>query len=284
MPDARRPLHCISLVRETLLLKSPIPWGRGGAGISLACVLLSILTAFVSCAGPVNDDASGSVHIAAAASLEYVLPEIADVFEAREGIETVVTFASSGMIASQVRSGAPIDLFCSADASWIDRLRQAGAIDEETVQIYAKGQLVLAFAPDVDSIEGNLDQLKASRFDRIGVSNPRLSPYGSAVEVGLRRLGAWEALNPKAVLGENVGQVLVYVKGGNVDAAFVPLPLAAQAGLEYELLDEGVFPPVEHVLAVPLSAANPKAGERFAQFLLSQEARESFARHHFGLP
>lgn len=250
----------------------------------LACVLMCVVTALGGCSRSNDLNSSGSVHVAAAASLEYALPEIAATFESRERIEAVVTFASSGMIASQVRSGAPIDLFCSADSSWIDRLRQAHAIDEKTVQVYARGQLVLAFAPEVDPTEGSIEELTGPRFNRIGVSNPKLSPYGSAAQTGLLRLGLWKALSPKAVLGENVGQVLAYVKGGNVDAAFLPLPLAARAGLNYLPVEESLFPAVEHVLAVPLSAANPKAGQRFARFLLSPEGREILERHHFGLP
>jgi len=61
---------------------------------------------------------AGEVRVAAAASLYYALPELANVFQMRTGHTIKLTFGSSGNLVRQILQGAPFDVFFSANASY----------------------------------------------------------------------------------------------------------------------------------------------------------------------
>ena len=53
--------------------------------------------------------------VAAAADLQFAMPEVVQQFEKETGQRVRVTFGSSGNFASQIQNGAPFDIFFSAD-------------------------------------------------------------------------------------------------------------------------------------------------------------------------
>src|SRR3954468_23721380 len=54
-----------------------------------------------------------------------------------------ITFASSGTLARQIRSGAEIDVFLSANRSFVSDLVRDGKADGSTVVVYARGRIAL---------------------------------------------------------------------------------------------------------------------------------------------
>jgi len=71
----------------------------------------------MSLLGPLPVSAQDLV-VAAASDLESVLPTLAQRFEMESGGHVTVTFGSSGNFFSQIRNGAPFDLYLSADADY----------------------------------------------------------------------------------------------------------------------------------------------------------------------
>src|SRR5205807_2270037 len=55
------------------------------------------------------------IRVAAAADLQTVMPEIARAYETRAGTNVQVVYGSSGNFYAQIRNGAPLDVFFSAD-------------------------------------------------------------------------------------------------------------------------------------------------------------------------
>ncbi len=64
--------------------------------------------------------------VAVAANLSLAMEEVAQAFTARHGIEVDIVSASSGVLAAQVRRGAPFDLFLSANAKYPEALYVEG--------------------------------------------------------------------------------------------------------------------------------------------------------------
>ena len=89
--------------------------------------------------------ASAVPVIAAAADLNYALPEIIRQFTEKTGRTVKLTLGSSGNFAAQIQQGAPFDLFFSADESYVERLA-AGGLTIDDGALYAVGRIVL-FAP-----------------------------------------------------------------------------------------------------------------------------------------
>ena len=88
------------------------------------------------------DDAKGPT-IFAAASMKTALDAIAVAWTTQTGKVPVISYASSGALAKQIQSGAPADIFISADQKWMDVLAKAGAIKPETRNTLLGNTLVL---------------------------------------------------------------------------------------------------------------------------------------------
>jgi molybdate transport system substrate-binding protein len=107
------------------------------AGFWMALVLVAIPS------GCARRDAGEPLLVAAAANLSVVLPRLTEAFEEATGIVVQTTTGASGQLAQQVREGAPIDIFLSADREWVERLADDGRIADGTFAVYARGRLVL---------------------------------------------------------------------------------------------------------------------------------------------
>src|SRR3954464_11105689 len=81
---------------------------------ALAAVLLVL---FVGHAG-----ARGQVVVSAAVSLTNVLQELAPIYQKRTGDQIVLNLAASNKRAQQIRFGAPVDVFISADEIHMDKV------------------------------------------------------------------------------------------------------------------------------------------------------------------
>ncbi len=252
---------------------------------ALAALLLTgMLVGSVGCGvggGPENESGT-PVHVAAASSLQFVLPEIGTAFQLSTGNRVTFSFAASGSISRQVSWGAPIDLFCSADSRFVRELEMAGHTYPGSSATYAFGRLVLA----VNSGSGpmNLAELTGANYPEVGMANPDLAPYGRAAREALIAAGFWGSVSKKVIFGENVAQVLAYITRANVSSAFLPLDLAQREALVFTEVDTSLYNPIEHVLAVPRSAGNRSGGMSFAEFILGSKGRAILQDHGFRTP
>src|SRR5207245_11562695 len=67
------------------------------------------------------------IRIAAAADLKFAMGELSAQFERQAGTKVNVTYGSSGHFFSQMRNGAPFDLFFSSDLECPQHLEAAGS-------------------------------------------------------------------------------------------------------------------------------------------------------------
>ena len=81
--------------------------------------------------------------VLAAASLQDSLTAEADAWAVRGHPRPVISFAASSALARQIESGAPADLFISADEQWMDDVASKGFIRLGSRSNVAKNALVL---------------------------------------------------------------------------------------------------------------------------------------------
>ena len=178
------------------------------------------------------------LRVAAASDLKFVLALLLEKFQQSSGIRVDANFGSSGNFASQIRQGLPVDLFMSADESWVEQLAQAsmtrsidslaGLIRDRGV-IYALGRLALV-VPQASTLglDPALAGLRAgwAQIEKFAIANPEHAPYGRAAREALEKLGMWELVKPKLVLGENIAQTTQFVTAGAAQAGITALSLA----------------------------------------------------------
>src|SRR6185437_11035329 len=76
------------------------------------------LLAAIACAQPAI--AQESITVFAAASLKNALDDTDAAFTKATGVKVVASYAASSALAKQIESGAPADVFISADLKWMD--------------------------------------------------------------------------------------------------------------------------------------------------------------------
>jgi len=229
------------------------------------------------------------LHVAAAADLNFALPEIAKAFEAQTGTKVLISFGSSGNFFAQIQSGAPFDVFCSADMGYPQKLAAAGQALPETLRQYASGRLVL-WVPSGSKLNFERDGIKVlldPSVKKIAIANPEHAPYGRAAVAALQKAGIYESVKAKLVYGENISQAAEFVQSGNAQAGIVALSLAVSPAMKngnrWEIPANN-YPPIKQAVVL-LEASNNKAAARgFLEFVSGPQGRQILERFGFTVP
>jgi molybdate transport system substrate-binding protein len=244
----------------------------------------------VALAAGTGTAAPRSLAIAAAANLKPALDELAAAFaKQRPGAEVRASYGASGLLFTQIASGAPFDLFLSADAEYpaqaVARGLAAGA-----AFTYALGELVV-WVPAGSPLElerRGLAALSDAGVERIALPNPETAPYGRAAREALTRAGLWERVKARVVVGQSVAQAASFASSGNAQAAFLPRSLAAAPPLSgsgrFWTVPGETHAPIVQSGVVLASAREPELARAFGAFLASDEARAILARHGYRAP
>ena len=228
--------------------------------------------------------------IAAASDLKFALEDITTRFRADTRRDVRLSFGSSGNYFRQIGQGAPFQLFLSADEDFVFKLHDSGRTEDRGV-LYATGRIVLfvpkgsSFSADANTsglkraIEGNVVR-------RFAIANPEHAPYGRAAEQALRKLGLWDALQGRLVLGENVSQAAQFATSGSTHGGIFAYSLAfapnvAQQG-QYVLLPEELHSPLRQRMVLVKGAG--ETARAFYAYLQQPAARQILARYGFQLP
>ena len=233
---------------------------------------------------------ASEIRVAAAASLYYALPELANVFQTRTGHTIKLTFGSSGNLVRQILQGAPFDVFFSANVSYAQRLVDKHLTEGEGA-VYALGRLVL-YVPTGSTLLPSADLSSLSASDdvfqnkRIAIANPEHAPYGAAAREALQSAGIWAAVKPRLVIGENAAQATQFGVSGSVDAAIIPLstallPNISQRG-RYAVISDRLYTPLNQVVVLIKGADS--AAREFYESVATPEARSIIEHYGFGLP
>lgn len=231
---------------------------------------------------------SGELTIAAAADLKYALEEIVGAFRAGyPGAKVVVIFGSSGKFHAQIQNGAPFDLFFSADIAYPRELQDKG-LAATPPKLYAIGRIVLwSLKPELAKLP--LKSLPASpAIRKFAIANPDHAPYGRRAQEALQHEGAWEAMKPKLVMGENIAHASQYVDSGAAEAGIIALslvkgPVLASKG-GWTLIPDEWHAPLEQAYVTTARAKGNPLAAAFAAYMETPAARAVMRRYGFALP
>ena len=231
-----------------------------------------------------NPENSSELHVAAATSLRFALEEIGQAFEAENKIKVIFQFGSSGNLAQQISSGAPVDLFLSADQRLIENFVAEGVIIEESASTFAIGRIVLAVNRQADLEVQRLEDLLDDNITHISIANPSHAPYGQAAKEALKSKGLWDRLEEKVVYGETVTQVVQYIQTGNSPVGIIALSSADLPEIEYFLVDDSLHNPLLHMLGVVSRSEKQEQASEFIDFINSFRGREIMKEYGFNQP
>jgi molybdate transport system substrate-binding protein len=229
-------------------------------------------------AGPVH---AGEVSLSVAASLREAVTELSAVFSKANPTATVQSnFGASGALAKQVESGAPADLFFSANMEWMDYLKEKKMVEERNVDILAHNTLVFVGRPE-SKVATLQDVVK---LGRIAVGSPRSVPAGEYAMDALTKAGLDGKLKDKLVMAKDVRECLLYADRGEVDGAFVYKTDAEQMSKNAKILftvPQDLYPRVTYPVGLTVVGSKKPEAVAFHRFLRTAEAKAVLTRHGF---
>lgn len=231
--------------------------------------------------------AAERLTIAAAADLKAALPGVVALYAKRYPADQIdLVFGSSGKFNTQIRNGAPFDLFFSADIDLPRGLVHDGYTAGEAVP-YALGRIVL-WSTRIELAKTPLAQLANAPFTRLAIANPKHAPYGQRAEEALRQARVFDAVSKRLVYGENVAQTAQFALSGNAELAIIARSLALTPEMHwrghYTLIDSSLHRPLLQGFVITRRAANSAAARRFAEFFASEDVRLLLAQYGFEKP
>lgn len=179
--------------------------------------LLSLVFCFLAVTAALAEQAL----VAVAANFIGPFREVATEFEKTTGHTVQTASGASGAFFTQIKNGAPFDVFFSADNERPKLLEDEGLGVKGSRFTYAIGRLVL-WSPDPSLVKGE-DTLRSASFKRLAIANPKTAPYGVAAMQAMQKLGVWESLQPRIVMGESLGQTMGFIESGNAELGFLAL-------------------------------------------------------------
>lgn len=226
-----------------------------------------------------------TITVFAAASMKNAVDDINAEYTKRTGVKVTSSYAASSALAKQIESGAPADVFASADLEWMDYVAGKKLIKNDTRANLLGNRLVLIAPKDSRigsvSIGQGFDLAKLAGDGRIATGDVKAVPAGKYAKAALEKLGSWAAAEPKFAMAENVRAALTLVGRGE---AVLGIVYETDAKVEPNVKIIAHFPDDSHpAITYPVAAtatAKPEATS-YVRFLRSNAAKAIFEKYGF---
>jgi molybdate transport system substrate-binding protein len=230
-------------------------------------VLVVMITVWSSACRQENPSDHATLRLFVASSLTDVMHELVGAYE-RDNPEIRIQLhvAASSVLAKQIESGAPADVFFSADSIWVAYLNSRKRVSRVFYPV--SNRLVWVS-------NGPLEQVLGSS-SRISLADPLHVPAGRYALTALSCLDRWEEVQDRVIPGLNVRAALATVENGYAGVGIV---YATDIGANRENLAITPIPPdcqprIRYAAALVSGARNPSQGQKFLDFMLQERGRQ----------
>ncbi len=254
----------------------PSPFRFSVAVLVLAAILLA----------PMRAGADG-VLVFAAASLKNALDVIAADYEDHTGQAITISYAASSVLARQLQSGAPADLFISANEDWMDVLQDDQIINAQSrVALLGNGLVLIGGKENaqIGEIDAAYDLAASLGTGFLAMALVDAVPAGIYGKAALQSLGMWEGVQDQIAQTDNVRAALALVATGAAPMGIV-YRTDAQADTRVGVIGnfpDKSHPPIVYPAAATVSAA--PAALAFLDYIQDDAATRVFEGQGFSLP
>ena len=240
-----------------------------------ALLLLAVLTPAMLAAAP-----SGELLVFGAASLSESLQDAGRQFEAQGGPRVSFSFGSSADLARQIESGAPADVFFSADTARMASLEKAGLVRPADRREFLSNVLVVVVPSDSTARVASAKDLET--FPKIALADPAARvPSGVYARQWLTERGVWSAIEPKVIPMLDVRATLAAVGGGDVPAGIVYRTDAAVSRDVKVAYTANDGPKISYSVAPIATSKDAAQAAKFVAFVDSPSGRAIFEKRGF---
>jgi len=244
-----------------------------------ALAIAAVLAVTASACG--SDDSGGSkqtLTVFAASSLTKTFTELGKEFEdEHDGVTVRFSFGGSSDLAEQIQSGAPADVFASADTKNMDKLGDSATDPQD----FASNTLEIAVPPGNPAGITSLQDL-AKAGVKLVVCAPEV-PCGTATQSVAQAAGL--PLEPVSE-EQSVTDVLGKVTSGEADAGVVYVTDVKGAGDRVEGI---TFPESStavnvYPIATLADSKQDVLAQEFVDFVLGEHGQKALTQAGFGKP
>ena len=232
---------------------------------------------------------SQEISVAAAADLQFAMPDIAGRFQKETGKTVKPIYGSSGNFFQQIQSGAPFDVFFSANLDYPKKLEAGGLTEPGSYYEYARGKIVI-WVPSGSKLDlgSGMKALLDPSVKKIAIANPQHAPYGQAAVAAMQREKIYDKLKDKLVLGENISQTASFVVSGAADVGIVALSLALSPNMKdkgrYAEVPSEEYPAIEQACVILRSSKNKDVARQFLSFIKTGAISDVLKNYGFDVP
>jgi molybdate transport system substrate-binding protein len=251
------------------------------AGVRRAGVAALSATLLLTACGS-SGGADRELLVFAAASLTESFRDIGEAFEREHpGVTVTFNFGPSDGLATQIREGAPADVFASASPRWMDDVAENGPGVSDRVDFAANRLVVIVPEDNPSGVEGIEDL--AHDGVRLVLAAEGV-PVGAYAREALANAGILEAALANVVSNEeDVKAVVQKVLLGEADAGIVyrtDVTAEVSARIEPIEIADGVNVIATYPIAVVEGSEQPDLAREFVNLVL-EEGQDVLAGYGF---
>jgi molybdate transport system substrate-binding protein len=251
----------------------------------MARVLAASLALLAACSSqpPLDGHRQKPALVASvAASAAEAVEEIGARFRAQTGVELRVNAGPSNALATQILSGAPVDLFLSASPEWADKLAEDG-LAAARIDLLTN-RLVVVVARGNPAGVNEPEDLASPAVKKLALAGENV-PAGKYADQALEKLGLLEQLQDdrRIVRGQDVRAALSFVERGEAEAGVVyATDVAAAPGVEIACeFDPALHEEIVYVLVLVKREPPRPEARRLFDYLQGDKADDEFTNRRF---
>lgn len=246
------------------------------------CLLLGALLAGARVHGEAAE--KPAIVVFGAASLTNALSDLGDAFTKQTSIAVKFSFAATSTLARQIESGAPADVFFSADVDWMDYLQARNLVQRASRRNLLGNRLVLIAPSDnmiMLKIRPDFPLATALGNKRLATGDPDSVPAGRYAQAALTHLGVWNQVVDRLIRADSVRSALAFVDRGEAPLGIV---YETDAMLDKHVRIVDVFPATSHppiVYPIALTVRAKPDAAKFVAYVASPAADPVFKSYGF---
>lgn len=229
---------------------------------------------------------AGEISVAVAANLSDVIEVMkAEFSKINPQTKVNTVLGASGKFTAQIKSGAPFDVFISADMPFPEALYADGIAVTKPVT-YASGALAMMSTKGLDLTKG-IGLISDAKVEKIALANPKTAPYGTATIEAFKNAGVYEKVEKKLVYGESISHTVSFAITAadigfvNASAFYGEKMRHYKEGKDWVSVDTALYTPIAQGIVLLKQAQNNAEAKAFYDFILSAKAKQIFKNYGY---
>ena len=226
---------------------------------------------------------ANTITVAVAANVSYAINElVAEFNKTNPDTKVQVTLGSSGKFTAQIESGAPFDVFMSADMKFPKSLFEKGLATTEPA-LYAQGSLAMLSSKELDFSKG-INLITDANIAKIAVANPKTAPYGTAAVEAMKNANVLDKVESKFVYAESISQAVTYATTA-ADVGFIAKSslydekmAQYKENINWVSVDPSLYTAIDQGIVVLKNTKEEASAKAFYDFILGEKAKEIFIK------